>query len=1038
MNLKTCWRYIGFLVVLLLMLTLLPEASGSAASATAGGRSALQALSSPGGRAGPVAAEAVAMPHAASQGTVNFSAQGEQAQSSAAPWALQTATSTWDFFTRAGPFEFTPIAETGPVGSQDPMFFSFASYHGASIDDVGRVAFLATAKPGGYYGDGFSGIFIGHGDETGLLDYTKVVDDQGNLTSFELGDFTDAGVAFKAWTVVNDRGTSGIFAGSGNTIQTLFLDPDVVADFGSPVPYPPMNGSGQTALIVELEDGRTHAIVKQPGNQTLYVQQWDYVGGAFQHFHGQYNLAINDGGEVLFVADQWISPGEWRTGLFRGAGGGAATVFLEPPRDENGVRSHILRDIDPDLNNHGEAVFVVANYDGQGEFTKDSLSKGDGGSLAVLAETTRHDVQPKAGHFARFFDPAINDRGDVAFVADVWQDDTSSTSSRGLFLISADDPTSEPRLVLGVGDTLFDLTVGFIEFHRYGLNNQGQLAFRVGLRDPETGAVVRRVIVRTDPTPLPMVLVPGIAGTYAADASADIGWLLNRGQPPANTVVDPLGRVYHDLIQTLRNVGYRDGIDLFVVNYDWRLPPGPSDGQFDGHIGGLEAQALADEQFRYAVDYLGWALRQAAESWRSRTGRPLEKVHVIAHSTGGLVTRTYIQSDAYGGIYDQANGYRLPEIDQFILVGVPNRGASKAWNPLHDNWIADPVYRVVLSKIVNRGYQKVLSGRTIAGPDHAIDRSSISPTGQPDPQLFISQYVPTIRSLLATYDFIDFGQGFTTVNQDPQWRNELILDLNDGLDLTPTADPSPFADRVRATVICGASERTANLVVERTGTAAPNVLLPFTDFLANDAETTDVWFEDLWLVEGGDGTVPLESCQEPFVGDERVNLLLFRKGENTSGAADHTGLMSNPDVQAAILDALGVTYDRETDIASGTGAQIGNALAVISDPVELFLVDGAGRRLGYSQATGAVTEIPGSLWRGDTEGIGYVFGTLEEPLRLELTGLGEDHYVMVSLERDGHPAGGAISSGFLAQGEEKTISVERLQGFNLFLPVVAR
>jgi triacylglycerol esterase/lipase EstA (alpha/beta hydrolase family) len=54
----------------------------------------------------------------------------------------------------------------------------------------------------------------------------------------------------------------------------------------------------------------------------------------------------------------------------------------------------------------------------------------------------------------------------------------------------------------------------------------------------------------------------------------------------------------------------------------------------------------------------------------------LEKVDVVAHSTGGLVTRAYIQSDAYGQEY--APGQRLPKIVHFVMYNVPNQGASKA------------------------------------------------------------------------------------------------------------------------------------------------------------------------------------------------------------------------------------------------------------------------------------------------------------------------------------------------------------------------
>jgi len=576
-------------------------------------------------------------------------------------------------------------------------------------------------------------------------------------------------------------------------------------------------------------------------------------------------------------------------------------------------------------------------------------------------------------------------------------------------------------------NTLIPADSGWVLRQARGINKRGQIVGN-GVINGQAHAFLL--------TPhLPVLIVPGIAGTYSSNSllNMDYAWLTHRGVHPDDLQIDPLGRVYHDLIQTLKNVGYEEGKDLFVVKYDWRLMPGPTDGQFDGYISGLNAPTLADDQFYYAVDYLGYSLRQAAEAYRTQYGGELPSVNIISHSTGGLVARAYIQSGAYGGEYDAVNHYDLPEVDQLIMVGVPNRGASKAWNPIHNNWIADPAYRVVLSKIINRAFQKVTAvfGATIQGPDYNIDKASITVNGVLSPTLFIEKYVPTVRSLLATYDFIDFGEGFVNVNDDPALRNDPVLDLDNGLDFAPTADPNPFADATTTTVMCGASEYTANLVVERTGTAREDVLLPFTDFFANDASVTDEWYEDLWLAYGGDQTVPLESCQEQFIGDGRIDIRLF-----TGAKSDHTGLMSNVLVQGAMLDILKVEYQAQ-DISTGMGTNYLNAISVISDPAETILVDGAGRRLGYSQATGVLTEIPGSVWFGDTEGFGFITGPVVEPLHLELTGLGEDYYVMVSVDRFGRPAGGAVSSGYLAQGQVATIPVEITTRF-VFLPLVSR
>ncbi len=510
------------------------------------------------------------------------------------------------------------------------------------------------------------------------------------------------------------------------------------------------------------------------------------------------------------------------------------------------------------------------------------------------------------------------------------------------------------------------------------------------------------------PKRYPVFIVPGIAGTYSESVDYDLGWLIFRGVTPNALQIDPLGKVYHDLIKTFENVGYEQGKDLYVVNYDWRLTPGPIDNIINGHISGLSGISISDNQFDYGVDYLGWYIKQACEKWRQDYNEELDSIDVISHSTGGLVTRTYIQSDAYGAVYDNVNSYKLPKIRNFIMIGVPNRGASKAWNPLHDNWIADKAYKFVLSKIINRVYQKVKQGAIITGPDYDITLASITGTNnKSDSVLFIKKYVPTIRYLLATYDFIDFGAGFTNVNNDLEQRNTFVLDLNDGLDLTPSNNPNRFLDSAKVTVIYGTGEPTAVLVAKRTDSELL-ALQPFANWTPVNVTAGTIWYEDLSGNNNGDKTVPVISSVGQFLGDNRANLVPFNSG-------DHTELVSMANVQSTMLNILGISYN-EKNISTGSSEDYSNVLQVISDPVNLFVTDGSGMRLGYSDSTGAITEIPGSSWYGDTNGMGYIFGSVQQPINLQLIGLGQDYYVMVSIE-DSTASGGVVLEGFLATGE---------------------
>jgi hypothetical protein len=510
----------------------------------------------------------------------------------------------------------------------------------------------------------------------------------------------------------------------------------------------------------------------------------------------------------------------------------------------------------------------------------------------------------------------------------------------------------------------------------------------------------------------PVFIVPGVGATYSANIEYDLGWLLKRGIEPDSLQIDPLARVYDDLIITLENLGYVKGKDLFIANYDWRLSPGPIDNNFDGHIDGLSGTSITSGQFNYGIDYLGWFIKQACERWRQDHNEELDSIDIISHSTGGLVARTYIQSDAYGGVYDNTNNYKLPKVRNLVMLGVPNRGASKPWNPLNDNWIADPAYRFVLSKIINRAYQKVKQGFTIQGPDYSIDLQSIlGSNNQPDSILFIQKYVPTIRYLLATYDFIDLDENgvpnYSNVNDDPAKRNSLVLDLNSGLDFIQNGDPNKFLDSAYTAIIYAIGESTSYLVEKRSDFEI-NAVHRFTDWFKSSVLPGTIWYKDLSADNNGDGTVPEISSAGQFVGDNRANLIPFVSG-------NHTEIVSQANVQSIILNLLDVPFN-SNNISTGHSTNYSAVLNVVSDPVNLIITDGNGNRLGYTNTSGALTEIPGSKWFGNTDGMGYVFGSVIEPVNLQLTGLGEDFYVMVSVEDSGK-TGGVVLEGFLAAGE---------------------
>ncbi|MCA9206680.1 MAG: hypothetical protein KDA59_26680, partial [Planctomycetales bacterium] len=378
------------------------------------------------------------------------------------------------------------------------------------------------------------------------------------------------------------------------------------------------------------------------------------------------------------------------------------------------------------------------------------------------------------------------------------------------------------------------------------------------------------------------------------------------------------------------------------------------------------------------------------------------------HSTGGLVTRAYIQSDAYNEKYE--GNKRLPAINRFIMLDVPNQGASKPWNPLHDDWGFDTSYKA-LSKFPKMAFLKLAQGETIHGPEYDIKAGALPDTEQVkyvraevdadgnlsgDTVRFINLFIPTMRTLLATYEFLDRGDGtLTSVNADENDRNWLALDLNGG------TDPNSFAGHVgQAVTVFGDEVDTATSVLEERCFVlyCPDRFSILDGARDSDRFTGETYWTDIknrelpdGTTEYGDDTVPYVSLAGQFVNDSRVIMSRWVEsglfgGGNTSDGVKHTEIVANPDVQRAILEFLGndptgieISEDSQT-----TYSTLGTLWTLISDPVEAILIDANGKRLGYSRATGVLTEIPNSVYVGEEDGIGFIFGSVATPVRLEV------------------------------------------------------
>lgn len=162
----------------------------------------------------------------------------------------------------------------------------------------------------------------------------------------------------------------------------------------------------------------------------------------------------------------------------------------------------------------------------------------------------------------------------------------------------------------------------------------------------------------------PLIFIPGILGSRLCDVSTgEVVWgelpsysRFSELALPIDGSAAPLGHKacgiieqievlgpwkvhqYDDLIETLRSLGYSQGVDLFVFDYDWRLS------------NSVTAAALAAKiaEWRIGGDF-----------------------DIVAHSMGGLVARLLIDKSEFEG-----------RVKRLVTLSTPYRGSTETFRVL--------------------------------------------------------------------------------------------------------------------------------------------------------------------------------------------------------------------------------------------------------------------------------------------------------------------------------------------------------------------
>jgi hypothetical protein len=236
----------------------------------------------------------------------------------------------------------------------------------------------------------------------------------------------------------------------------------------------PTNSRGQVAFFATIHRG--------PGGEGFFLRSRDRVTriaregdavpgvGALSGFGRHPMPALNESGAVAFAAA--VSGGKTVEGIFLSARGRLQPVALSGG-SAPGVSSGTLSGVEsPALNDRGDVVFLATVRRGRETLEAIYMREAGGKLRKVIAQG---DPAPAGGSFAGFGAPVLNNKGVVGFAAAV----EGKAVPGGIFLATGD----QVRMLVGAGD---DTPIGGIFFkfsERLSLNDAGTVAFNAVLKD---------------------------------------------------------------------------------------------------------------------------------------------------------------------------------------------------------------------------------------------------------------------------------------------------------------------------------------------------------------------------------------------------------------------------------------------------------------------------------------------------------------------------------------------------------------------------
>jgi len=408
------------------------------------------------------------------------------------------------------------------------------------LNDTGQVAFGAQAGFGLGGGSDYSFYLLGDGGPAMEIARASLPDiNPDSMFAYMNGwpTLNNSGeIAFTA--ALNEFGLpSGIFRSDGATTVTIARPGQslpggngIFDSFGQPVA---LNDAGSTAFwarINNIEHNR-EGIFLGNGVTTVPIALGNQTVPDGNGYYQQFFVApsLNDANQVAFRA-RLLGVSEYGDGggIFRGDGASITQIARDHQAapDGNGFLSQLGSNfylwpdsfVTPQLNNVGQVLFLTRLTDTIGGGTDDQgLFRGDGTSLVQIARKGQ-TVPGGNGIIEYIWSPALNDAGQVAFVADLLGTSGGSADSQVLYFF--DDLLGLVK-VARKGDKFLGSTIVELSFassgswgeEGSGFNERGpaRIAYGFKLADGRGGVALWSLVPEPDSLALAALAAVGCA-----------------------------------------------------------------------------------------------------------------------------------------------------------------------------------------------------------------------------------------------------------------------------------------------------------------------------------------------------------------------------------------------------------------------------------------------------------------------------------------------------------------------------------------------